>query len=126
MTAQFIVSGMPGCMEKNVKLEAEGMTVKAESKRWSAEYEICESSVEISLACENGIYSLPIVCSKNNTVEISPDEKTITINKKLAIKSDTPLTCDPEARVFHQVGGLLYLPISVPVVNKAKLSIEIY
>ena len=125
MTAQFVVNRAQGCAEKNVMLEAEGMTVTATSKRWSAKYEVCDSSVEIQLNCEDGTYNLPIVCSRSNTVEISPDKKAVTINKKLIIKSDTPLTCDPETRVFNQVGGLLYLPISVPVAKEARISIEI-
>ena len=125
MTAQFIIDGKQACAQKNVALSAIGNEITAKGEMWEAKYRINESSVDIDLKCENGIYNLPIVCSKHSTVELSEDKTTVIIDKKLRIKCDTPPTVDPNKRIFHQVGGLLYLPISITVEGSAAVTISI-
>ena len=123
MTAQFIINGSMACMEKNVTLSAESTCVTANGKSWSAAYRFGDQMLEIHLVCENGIYNLPIVCSKNSTPALSDDERELHIGK-LTLHSTVPLICDVEKRVFHQVGGLSYLPISAKVCGEVTLWIK--
>ena len=125
MTAQFVMNGQNACEDPNVTLTSEGMTVTARATLWSADYTVNRQSVTISLTCRKGTYRLPIVCSKQSPVTVSEDYRTITIANKLTVTSDTPMTVDCSKRVFNQVGGLLYLPISVEVLGNTNLSIQI-
>lgn len=125
MTAQFVVDGVMGCQEKDVSLTVDGTEVTATAPSWQSKYKFNGSSVDITLNCQNGTYNLPIVCSKDSHVTLSKDKQTLTIDDKLIIKSNVPINVDCDKRVFNQVGGFLYLPISVNVCNQAKLSISI-
>ena len=123
MTAQFIVNGKMGCLDKNVVLSVEDGDIIASADEWQAQYSIDGDSVTVGLTCEDGIYNLPIVCKKDCPVILSYDHKTVKIGERLTINSDAPLKLDPNQRVFNQVGGLLYLPISVDVKGKVLISI---
>ncbi|MBR6708981.1 MAG: hypothetical protein IKL84_04815 [Clostridia bacterium] len=125
MTAQFIVDEEIACRDKQVNLSVEGMCITASAAKWQASYTVSERSVDIALTCKNGIYQLPVVCAKKTPVTLSDDKKTLAIGPTLTVTSDTPLTVDCDARVFHQVGGLLYLPVSVNVQGTVKLSITV-
>ncbi len=124
MTAQFVVNGKMGCQDKDVNLAVNETKITASATDWRATYTINESSVDIELNCQSGIYNLPIVCKKSSSVTVSDDERSVNIDQKLTIKSDTPLIVDCNKRIFNQVGGLLYLPISITVQGKVKLTIK--
>ena len=123
MTAQFVVDGRMGCYE-NVQLTAENATITANAEHWQVNYTVTQRGMEITLHCENGIYNLPVVCKDQSCVTVSADDCTVNIDKKLTICSTVPLMVDSSKRVFHQVGGLLYLPISVTVGGEVKLCIS--
>ena len=125
MTAQFVVDGQMGCRDNQVKLTADGLTVSATAALWNASYTFEESVLRITLNCKNGVYNLPIVCSKDKKVSLSDDLLTLTIDGKLTLRSTRPLICDPDKRVLNQVGGLLYLPISVEVSDTVVLTVEL-
>ena len=125
MTAQFVVNGTMGCQETEVTLEARGTEVTAKAATWRATYRINADSVDIGLECRNGSYHLPVVCKKDSCVTLSDDKRTVSIDQGLTIESDTPLSVDEKQRVFHQVGGFLYLPIAVPVRGSAGLTIRV-
>lgn len=125
MTAQFLVDGKMACRDQNVDLFYKETTISAKAEDWQAEYAFCENSLEITLKCQNGTYQLPIVCKKDSEVKLSDDCCTIEIDQKLVINSDRALKVDCEKRVFHQVGGFLYLPIEVDVQTEAKLTIKV-
>ena len=125
MTAQFIVNGKMGCLDKNVVLSVEDGDIIARADEWQAQYSIDEDSVTVGLTCEDGIYNLPVVCKKDCSVILSVDHKTVKIGERLTVNSDAPLKLDPNQRVFNQVGGLLYLPISVDVKGKVLISITV-
>lgn len=125
MTARFITDGKDSCAEKKVSLSAHNNEITARGKTWEAKYTVNESQVDIALKCENGIYNLPIVCSKSSTAELSEDKMSVIIDKRLCIKCDTPPTVDTNKRIFHQVGGLLYLPISIAVQGSAHVLIKL-
>lgn len=114
MTAQFIIDGRQACYDNNVKLEYSDVTVKAIAEKWSAKFTFDEETLIIDLSCENGVYNLPIVCSKNTAVTLSNDKKTANIGN-IEVNSSVELTCDTQKRILNQVGGLLYLPLSVKV-----------
>ena len=124
MTAQFVVNNKMGCQDKEVSLSVNETKITASAADWQAIYAINDSSVNIELNCNNGIYNLPIVCKKNSDVTVSEDKCIVKINQKLTIQSDTPFIVDPNKRIFNQVGGLLYLPISIKVQGKACLTIK--
>jgi len=124
MTAQFVNEGRMACMEKNVRLERSGLTVKAGTEKWQAEYTFDEKKVTIKLASEDGDYHLPIVCSKDKKITVSEDRKRIDIDGKLTVCCDVPICVDPRVRVFNQVGGLMYVPLSVHVQGRAVFTIE--
>lgn len=125
MTAQFIVDGKMGCQDKGVSLSSNGNEICATASNWQACYAFLEDSLDITLKCEKGIYNLPIVCKKKSVVSVSCDGRCVEIDGKLCITSDKPLMIDSNKRVFNQVGGLLYLPISVNVTGTVNISIEI-
>lgn len=124
MTAQFIVNGEMGCQNKDISLSVNGPEIHATASNWQAKYTINENSVDITLNCRNGTYNLPIVCRKSSRVTVSDDKHVIEIDQTLTIESDTPFIVDCDKRIFNQVGGLLYLPISVAVLGEANLSIK--
>ena len=125
MTAQFIVNGKMGCLEKEVALRVNGKEVSAIASAWQATYTLTDSAVNIVLDCQNGIYHLPIVCPKSRCATLSEDGRVLKIDHALTVKSDVPLAVDCQKRVFHQVGGLLYLPIAVSVLGRVTLSITV-
>ena len=125
MTAQFLIDGIQACYDKNVKLTAEESTVTATAEKWSARYSFFENELNVTLTCnKGGIYNLPIVCSKNEKVNVSDDKLNINIGDKLKISSSVPLDCDPKKRIFNQVGGLNYLPISVNVNGIVEITVS--
>lgn len=125
MTAQFIVDGKMACRDQKVDLSYSGTKVTAKAEDWQVEYSFKEDSIEMTLTCEEGIYHLPIVCKKDSRIELSDDKCMIEIDKKLTITSDTTMDVDCTKREFHQVGGFLYLPVSVDVHEIVKISIKI-
>ena len=125
MTAQFVVDGEMGCKDKSVTLSACGTEVTATAKKWQAKYAIGENELDITLCSPCGVYNLPIVCKKDSRVTLSEDSLTLSVDEKLIIEADTPLEVVCDKRVFNQVGGLLYLPISLAVKGCAKLSVRI-
>ena len=124
MTAQFVVNEKMGCQDKDVNLSVDGTRITASATAWQSTYTINESSVDIELNCQSGSYNLPIVCRKSSCIVLSNDKLTVKIDKKLTIESDTPFIVDVNKRIFNQVGGLLYLPISVTVQGKAHITIK--
>ena len=125
MTAQFVVDGEMACRDKSVALSAEGTCVTATAKLWQAKYTFDADTLDIELTSEDGTYNLPIVCSRSSAVTLSEDGSTLKIDGRLTASSSTRLTADCGKRVFNQVGGLLYLPVSVKVQGKVKISIKI-
>lgn len=124
MTAQFVVNEKMGCQDKDVNLAVDGTKITASAAAWQAAYRINDRSVDIELNCQNGFYNLPIVCRKSSRILLSDDKLTIKIDERLTVESDTPFIVDCNKRIFNQVGGLLYLPISVKVQGKANLTIK--
>ena len=120
-----IVNGKMGCLEKEVALRVNGKEVSAIASAWQATYTINDSEVTIVLNCQNGVYHLPIVCPKSRCATLSEDGRVLKIDHALTVKSDVPLAVDCQKRVFHQVGGLLYLPIAVSVEGRVTLSITV-
>ncbi len=125
MTAQFVVNGKMGCTQKDVTLKVNGMTVTAQAPEWQAAYTVGEREVEILLTCQSGRYELPVVCHRESEVSLTEDGRTVSIDGRLTVSASTPLTVDVGRRVFHQVGGLLYLPISVLVSGQVRLAIKV-
>ena len=125
MTAQFVIGDYQSSADLNAKLSVDGMTITAKADLWQAKYAFNENVLSIDLTCENGVYNLPIVCKKDASLKISPDLKELTVDGCVQIKSTTPLIVDLNERVFHQVGGLLYLPISVSVKQLEQMTIKI-
>ena len=123
MTAQFVVNGSMACTDKSVSICSGERSVKATARLWEAEYLFGEEELTVLLSCKDGVYNLPLVCSKNEKVTLSDDGKILTAGK-LTLCSTEPLICDTEKRVFHQVGGLSYLPVSVKVVGNTTLRIK--
>lgn len=123
MTAQFIINGIQCCREKNVKLTSNGTSILSEGEKWSAKYTFDDEILTIELNCDDGTYNLPIVCSKNTNVKLSEDKTSIKIGET-EISSDSALVCDTDKRIFHQVGGLMYLPISVKVNGSTTLILK--
>ena len=124
MTAQFVIDGKMACMQKNVGLTAENMTVTSQTEAWKAAYTFGESGLTIELECADGVYQLPIVCSKATKVTVSEDMRTVYLADQLKVCSDVPIQIDPDKRVFNQVGGLLYVPMAVNVQGKTVITIE--
>ena len=125
MTAQFIINGKMGCCEKDVALTVNGNEITASASDHQTTYILGDSSFDITLDCLNGIYNLPIVCKKSASVVVLNDRKTVKIDGKLVITSDIPMLINENERVFNQVGGLLYLPISLEVKGSARLSVKV-
>ena len=123
MTPQFIIDGAPCCKEKNAKLSSNGLSVLAEGEKWSAEYIFDDDNLTIVLSCEKGIYNFPIVCSKSAVVDLNESKSSIKIGD-IEICSTSPIICNTDNRVFHQIGGLLYLPLSVEVTGKVTITIK--
>lgn len=125
MTVQFVIDGKMACRNPNVDLSYDGAKVSVRAEDWQADYEFKEESMEIALNCKEGTYHLPIVCKRDSCVEVYDDDQTIIIDKNLIIKSNVSLKVEKNERAFHQVGGFLYLPISVDVRGEVKLSIKV-
>ena len=125
MTAQFIINDKMGCTDTNVELYMSGTEITASSSDWQAKYAVKDEAFNISLSCENGTYNIPIVCGRDAVVTVSNNRCNVLIDGKLSIKSDVPISIDSTKRVFNQVGGFLYLPISLDVKGTAKICIKI-
>ena len=124
MTAQFVIDGKMACLDQNVNLSYEGTRILAKAKDWQAEYAFGVHGLEITLKAHGGSYQLPIVCKKDSDVTVSDDHCRITIDDKLTITADCPWNVDLQKRVFNQVGGFLYLPISVDIQGEVKVLIR--
>ena len=68
---------------------------------------------------------MPIVCRRDSRIELSDNRCILNIDKKLIITSDTPMNVDCTKREFHQVGGFLYLPISVDVQGETRILLKV-
>ena len=124
MTAQFYVDGRMGCKDKNVRLTHTDCSVTATAEKWSATYSLGDS-FRLDLSSENGSYALPIVCHVNERVELSDDKKTLRIGESITVRSTAEMTVDPDKRVFNQVGGFLYLPVTVAVMGSVSVEITV-
>ena len=125
MTAQFTVDGRMGCKDKDVTVDAEGYTVTATAKKWSAAYSVDGNVFTARLTSEGGTYSFPIVCARDSTVTVEDNCHTVRSGDRLTLRSGTPLKVDPNKRVFNQVGGLLYLPVTLTVNGSEKLTLTV-
>lgn len=124
MTAQFVISGAQACRDRSARLTYEGASVIAVADKWQACYSFDIDELKISLECDDGIYNLPIVCDRGQKVVVSEDKKTMKIEGGVTIVSDVPMIIDPDRRVFHQVGGLAYLPVEIPVSGRVTVIIK--
>lgn len=124
MTAQFVIGGAQACRDRSARLTYEGMRVVAEANKWQATYDFGEDELTIYLECGDGVYNLPIVCGREQKVIISEDKNTLAIEGGMTVISEAPMNVDPDRRVFHQVGGLAYLPISIPVNDHVNIVIK--
>lgn len=124
MTAQFVVDGKQACEDRDVALRFEGTTVTASADAWTASYAFSKDTLTLALSCEDGEYHLPLVCSKEKKVRLSEDRLRLEIEGGVTVCSDAPMTADPCQRVFHPVGGLLYLPIVVSVKGRVTVTIR--
>ncbi len=124
MTPQFIVDGKMACRDQNVDLTFSETKVYAKAETWQAEYAFYDDTLEITLISHGGTYHLPIVCKKNDHVMVSDDRLVIEIDKKLTITSDTYMHVDCDKRSFNQVGGFLYLPITLETQGRARIVIS--
>ena len=125
MTVQFVLDGEMACKDKDVSLSGEGESISATAKNWQAKYSFTEDGLNVELNCKNGTYNFPVVCSKHKTAVLAEDGHTLTIDGKLTLRSSERILTDTQKRVFNQVGGLLYLPISIDVKGSATLSLTI-
>ncbi|MBQ9921419.1 MAG: hypothetical protein IJO52_04470 [Clostridia bacterium] len=124
MTAQFIMDGKQGCLDTSAVISTEGdNVVRVTAEGWSAVYTFGEEYLDIFLECKDGTYNIPVVCSHNTEVILSDNRKLLT-SKGITLTSDTPIDTDIHERVFHPVGGLVYLPISVKVNGNAHIKIK--
>lgn len=126
MTAQFVIDGKMACTDKNVSLSSDPatVTITAKGDKWRASYTFKSSELMISLASENGTYRIPIVCSKKDKVVLSEDKTSLSFENGLTLISSAPLDVDVNERFLHQVGGLLYVPISVKVEGEVRLLLK--
>jgi hypothetical protein len=124
MTAQFFVDGKQACQDKSAKISYNGATVTSEAEKWRAVYSFEGESLKIGLSSIGGIYSLPIVCAKGQKASLSEDKKTLSIAGSVTIESSDPMDIDTDKRIFNQVGGLAYLPISIPVNGHVNIVIK--
>jgi hypothetical protein len=124
MTAQFVVGGQQACRDRSAGLTYESSKVMATAEKWQACYSFEGDALKISLNCGDGVYNLPIVCDKDQKVTISEDKTAIQIENGATITSSVPMIIDANRRIFHQVGGLAYLPISIPVNDHVNIVIK--
>lgn len=126
MTAQFIIDGKMACQDKNARLTASDLdiSVTSSAENWKAKYLFENDRLCITLEADDGVYQLPIVCSKNSIVTLSDGNKTLRIDGGVTLRSTYPLDTDIDLRIFNQVGGLAYLSVSVKVQGKVIFTIE--
>jgi hypothetical protein len=124
MTAQVVIGGAQACRDRSAKLTFEGTTVMSTAEKWQATYDFGEDELTICLECSDGIYNLPVVCGREQRVIISEDKKTLAIEGGVTVISEAPMNVDPDRRVFHQVGGLAYLPIEIPVKGYVTVTVK--
>lgn len=124
MTAQFVVDGVQACRDKRVSLSADGTTVTAQAEKWQARYAFEGARLTITLDCEDGEYHLPIVCSKERSASLLEGGTCLHIDGGPTICSDVPMSVDTQRRIFHPVGGLLYLPIILKVRGCVTVTID--
>lgn len=124
MTAQFYIGGKPACQDKSARLSFEGNKVTAKAAAWQATYSFEGEELKICLECGNGAYNLPIVCEKEQKVTLSGNRMTLSIADSVTVLSDAPMSVDTDKRVFNQVGGLAYLPITIPVSGHVNIIIK--
>lgn len=125
MTAQFVIDGQLACQQTgDVALTSCEHTVTASTDTWQASYTFDDKRLTIRLCCDEGVYQLPIVASKERTVTLSDDGRVLTIDRGPTVRSSVPLHVDVDQRVFHPVGGLLYLPIDIPVHGTVDVVLE--
>ena len=115
MTAQFVFGKTQACRDRSAKLSYDGTKITATAEKWQACYSFEGDELKITLNCADGVYNLPIVCDREQKVTMSEDKTAVQIKNGATVISSVPMTVDPERRVFHQVGGLAYLPVEIPV-----------
>ena len=125
MTPQFVIGDYQSIADLNAQVFSDNTTVISKSSQCQAVFDFNETTLSIKLTCENGFYNLPIVCKKDAYLQISSDGMTLTVNNTIQISSSSSLIVDLAERVFHQVGGFLYLPISIVVKKCETLTIKV-
>lgn len=124
MTAQMVVCGKEACYDNTAVLSHSENVICASGEKWNAEYSFSDEKLNIRLTCENGIYSLPIVCGYKQNVNVLDGGKCVKIDGSVTVISNIPIEVDPDERVFHQVGGLSYVPLRIKVEGSAEIEIS--
>lgn len=124
MTAQFVIGTAQACRDRSAKLSYEGTKVTAAADKWQACYSFEGDELKIYLECDDGVYNLPLVCDRGQKVVVSEDRKVLEIDGGVTVISDAAMIIDPDRRVFHQVGGLAYLPVEIPVSGRVTVIIK--
>ena len=123
MTAQFYIDGRPACQDKSARVSFEGNRVIAKAAAWQASYEFLGEELKITLECGEGVYALPMVCGDRKAT-LSEDKTVLKIEGGATVISSVPMEIDIEKRVFNQVGGLSYLPVSIPINGCVKIIVK--
>jgi hypothetical protein len=100
------------------------MTVTAEAEHWKASYTVEDEEVRFCLRSSGGVYHLPLAVGEKSAA-LSPDGCILTVEGGLTVACTVPLRVNVEERVFHQVGGFVYLPVEIPVEGEVALSLRV-
>ena len=119
MTPRLVFADGMNLTEKGVKLEqTDAQTICAVGKDWKIAYRFGDA-VEITVSADKRAkFILPVI----RTGEVTVSKEEIAVGD-ITVKAKE-MDCDPDAYGFNQVGGFIWLPITVEVDGKAVIRIE--
>lgn len=119
MTPRLVFEDGNSLTEKGVTLaRPDALTLLAVGADWSIRYEFGDT-VRITVKSDRPAkFMLPVIRSG----EVSLSENTVTVGK-MTVTADAP-GCDPDAYGFNQVGGFIWLPITIEVNGETTVTIS--
>ena len=119
MTPRLVFADGSNLTEKDVTLEqVDALTLRAVGKSWEILYNFGDE-VHITVRAEHPAkFVLPVI--RKGEVSVNGDEITV---ERITVKGENP-DCDPDAYGFNQVGGFIWLPITVDVCGETTVTIR--
>lgn len=122
MTPHLVVNGKSTVLDKSASIKSDKGVIRASGEGWSVDYSFTADSVEMAVRAKKAQLVLPIICSKDTYASLEDNRLTV---GRVVVWADKQILADTSRRVFNQVGGFGYIPVTAEIADEMRVTIKV-